>query len=61
MTRLPADIGVDHGGIGDDCIGLAVGDNASSIHADQPFDDANENMHDVLDPDDRQAARRAET
>ena len=35
---------------------LAVGDDASGIHADQPLGDPQQDVDDVLDPDDRDAA-----
>src|ERR1019366_6953233 len=50
------DIGVDHGGIGDHGLRLAVGNDAPGIHAYEALDHANKDMHDVLDPDDRQSA-----
>ena len=33
-----------------------VGDDASRVHADQPLGDLQQDVHDVLDPDDRDAA-----
>ena len=37
--------------------GFAVGDDAAAIEADQPLDHLQQNVDDVLDPDDRHAAR----
>ena len=34
---------------------LAVGDDLAEVHADEPLDDLDEHVDDVLDPDDREA------
>ena len=55
----PAEIGLDHGRVGHDGRGVAVRDDAAGIHADQPLGDLQQHVDDVLDPDDRDRARRA--
>ena len=56
MTCPSADIGVDHGGVGDDGLRFAVRDDATGVHADETLYHPKQNVHDVFDPDDRQAA-----
>ena len=51
MKRASAEIGFDDPGIRHDRLRLAVRDDASGVHADQSFGDAQEDMHDVFDPD----------
>ena len=52
-----AEIGFDHRRVGHHLVGRAVGDDAAGVHADQALGDAQQDMDDVLDPDDRR--RRA--
>ena len=43
--------------VGHDRFGLALGDDRAGIHADQPVDDLQKRVQNVLDPDDRQPVR----
>jgi hypothetical protein len=53
----PAEIGRDHRPVGHDGARIAVGDDPPGIHADQPFGDLEQNVDDMLDPDNGEATR----
>src|SRR5581483_3896758 len=52
----PPEVGVDHRGVAHHGLRLAVGDHAPAVHRDEALDDLHEDVHDVLDPHDRDTA-----
>jgi hypothetical protein len=51
----PSQVGVDDMRVAQDCLGLALGEDLSGVHAHQAVDDLHQYVDDVLDPHDADA------